>query len=85
MSKTNTANKAPTGRGIFDPKKEAKETTNFIGACLHAPMTPEARENIEKWLESTLTIAHVEGEKVGYRQANEAHDRIYQEVWGKNK
>jgi hypothetical protein len=60
--------RASKKEALFDPKKEAKQTINFIGMCLHNPMTPEAEKNINKYLETVLNLAYKTGDRDGYKQ-----------------
>jgi hypothetical protein len=82
MTNTKTTSKRASQKGsFFDPKKEAKTTLNYIGLCLHDPMTSQAKENIKNYLENALNLAYKIGERDGY---SEGHNEVI-EAWKKSR
>lgn len=45
-------------------------TLNFIGLCLHEPMTPEAKKNIQTWMENLIKTAYLSGQKDGITETS---------------
>jgi hypothetical protein len=74
---TDTENEASRKGSFFDPKKDAKRTINYIGMCLHNPMTPQAKKNIQNHLEDVLTLAYKQGDRDGYKQGSETTMEIW--------
>lgn len=82
MSQKNTdkdrASQANSATGsLFDPhvERRAKSTMNFIGMCLHTPMTPEAKRTIMNHIldqyEQIEANNYITGYRDGYDEAKE--------------